>query len=161
MNFAYVILGANLGDKLRNLANAKIAIQKSVGNILKESNIYETAPWGKPDQPSFLNQVLMLQTNLTAIVLLDSLLSIEIQMGRTRDQKYDARIIDIDILFYNREVIQQERLTIPHPQIQYRKFVLVPLVQIVPNKIHPVLHKSLKQLLNECTDVLEVYDFKA
>jgi 2-amino-4-hydroxy-6-hydroxymethyldihydropteridine diphosphokinase len=156
MHLAYLILGSNLGDKSENLHLAKSHIENQCGRILKASPIYQTAAWGKTDEPIFVNQVLFIETLLTPQALLTTILNIEQTMGRLRSTKYAARTIDIDILFYNRSIIQEANLIIPHPEIANRRFVLLPLAALVPNKIHPVYKKSIKDLLAACTDTLEV-----
>jgi 2-amino-4-hydroxy-6-hydroxymethyldihydropteridine diphosphokinase len=155
MHFAYLILGSNLGERLENLYIAKSHIENQCGRVLKASPIYQTAAWGKTDEPAFVNQVLFIETLLTPQALLTTILNIEQEMGRVRSIKYAARTMDIDILFYNRAIIQELNLTIPHPEITNRKFVLLPLAALVPNKIHPVYKKSIKDLLAACTDTLE------
>jgi len=123
---------------------------------MARSSLYESAAWGKTDQPDFLNQTLLLQTGLTAQNLMRTILDIEEKMGRKRIQQYGPRTIDIDILFFNEEIIDEPSLVIPHPQIQNRRFTLVPMDELAPGLIHPVLHKSIHQLLQECTDPLDV-----
>jgi 2-amino-4-hydroxy-6-hydroxymethyldihydropteridine diphosphokinase len=156
MNIVYLLLGSNLNDRFQNLHQALESIQLNCGCLLKKSSIYETAAWGNTNQPNFLNQVIILQTQHDPQLLLQELLHIEKQMGRIRVEKYDPRIIDLDILFYNREIINEPYLNIPHPHIAERRFVLTPLVEIVPNKMHPVLNLTMKTLLNECIDNLNV-----
>ncbi len=157
MNKAFLLTGGNLGDRVNNMKHCSFLIEKSCGALIKKSSLYETAAWGKKDQPDFLNQVLLIDTPLTPESLLSALLTIEQQMGRYRGEKYGPRIIDIDILLYNDEVISEPRLTIPHPRMQERRFVLEPINEISPGMIHPVLHKSMLQLLKECSDPLAVH----
>ena len=157
MNTAYLILGGNKGDRLQNLQKALQLISQKAGIIVETSDIFTTNAWGNTEQPDFLNQALYLQTSLRAVDLLQTLLSIEQELGRVRDQqKWTARIIDIDILFYNTDIITTPALKIPHPFIQERMFVLVPMAQIAPMLVHPVFKKSIQTLLLECTDKLEV-----
>ncbi|MDB5203619.1 MAG: sulD [Ferruginibacter sp.] len=156
MNRAYLLLGGNLGNPEKNLAFARKFIADAAGTISRESCLYQTAAWGDQDQPDFLNQVLLLQTSLSAEALLAKLLAIEHQLGRVRTQKNAARIIDIDILYFNGEVIHQPNLTIPHPAIAERRFALVPLVEISPDYVHPVLLETNSELLEKCTDQLDV-----
>lgn len=154
MNKAYLLIGGNMGDRLANLANAKDAIQEQVGVIKNISAIYETAAWGLEEQPSFLNQALLLETDFEALDLLNRLLKIEIQMGRIRNLLLGPRTIDLDIIFFNDQIIESDKLTIPHPQMQKRNFVLTPLNEIAPELIHPIFNKTINQLLIECTDTL-------
>ena len=160
MNEVYLLTGGNIGNRLEYLSRAKEQIEKRCGSILKESSVYETAAWGKEDQGAFLNQVLKIETTLQPGELLKTILEIEEYLGRKRELKYGPRTIDIDILFFNGEIINHEGLKIPHPQMQNRRFVLVPLNEIAPGKIHPVFQKPVSQLLDECPDLLEVKKFK-
>lgn len=154
MNKAYLLIGGNMGDRLANLKMAKLAIQKEIGPILINSSIYETAAWGKEDQPAFFNQALIIETNLIANDLMMTLLAVEKNMGRIRQEHLGPRTIDLDIIFFNDQIIQTENVTIPHPQMQKRNFVLTPLKEIAPNFIHPILKKSITQLLTDCEDPL-------
>ncbi len=160
MNKAYLLIGGNIGDRNKNLNEAIDFIARECGSVTKSSSIYETAAWGKTDQPDFLNQCLLIQTSLTAPDLMKQILRIEEKMGRKRKEKNDPRIIDIDILFFNAEVLQTDFLTLPHPQLQNRRFVLVPLTEIAPMLVHPVLKKTITTLLKECPDKLEVKKLK-
>jgi 2-amino-4-hydroxy-6-hydroxymethyldihydropteridine diphosphokinase len=124
---------------------------------LQSSSIYQTAAWGNTHQPDFLNKVIEVETNLAVQNCLKQVLEIEKKMGRVRtEQKWTARTIDIDILFYNEEVINEENLNIPHPYLHERKFVLIPLVEIVPNFVHPLFNMSIFDLLSSCSDELEI-----
>ena len=154
MNKAYLLIGGNMGDRLANLENARAAIQEQVGNILSNSSIYETAAWGMENQAAFLNQALLIDTPFEAIELLENLLKIEKAMGRIRNQPLGPRTIDLDIIFFNDQILDTENLTIPHPHMQKRNFVLTPLNEIVPDYIHPIFKKSINQLLKGCTDQL-------
>lgn len=156
LNKAFLIIGTNLGNRNENIEAAKIQLEKKVGRIKKISSVYETEPWGITDQPSFYNVVLVIETHLGAKDLLTALLQIEKEMGRIRHLKYGTRIIDLDILFYEDEVLSTDYLTIPHPRIQERNFVLKPLVEIAEDFIHPVFQKTTLQLLQECEDKLKV-----
>jgi 2-amino-4-hydroxy-6-hydroxymethyldihydropteridine diphosphokinase len=156
MNVSYILTGSNLGNRLEYLMNAKEAIAKTTGPVVHASSIYETAAWGLEDQPSFLNQALEIHTTFSASLLLDRLLKIEEDLGRKRDVKYGPRLIDIDILFFNNEVIEQKGLTIPHPQLHNRRFALQCLDDIAPTFVHPVFNKSVRELLVECVDPLAV-----
>jgi 2-amino-4-hydroxy-6-hydroxymethyldihydropteridine diphosphokinase len=152
----FLLLGTNLGDRFENLKKAKDHISNEVGNILQESSVYKTAPWGDVQQPDFFNQVIEVQTTLLPEALLEKTLHIEKQMGRIRDQKWGPRTIDIDILFYDEKVVASSSLIIPHQSLHLRRFTLVPLVEIAGEFKHPILEKNLKLLLEECPDKLPV-----
>ncbi len=156
MNTTYLLLGSNMGNSRQQLLQAKKNIQQQIGKIIRQSNLYSTAAWGNTQQPDFLNQVIIVQTKLTAAETMQSILTIEKKMGRIRNKKNDPRIIDIDILFYNKEIIDSSNLIVPHPQLQNRNFVLVPLNQLSPNFKHPVLNKTIHQLLRNSPDKLTV-----
>ncbi|WP_266202233.1 2-amino-4-hydroxy-6-hydroxymethyldihydropteridine diphosphokinase [Pontibacter kalidii] len=155
----YLLLGGNLGDRILYLQQARESIQEQVGPITHSSKVYETAAWGKTDQPNFLNQVLEVQTELMPEEVLKRINQIEQELGRVRHEHWGARVIDIDILFYDSLVQQTQRLTIPHPQLHLRRFTLLPLAELAPELVHPVLGKSIHQLLQECRDELEVWEF--
>ncbi|MBG9376941.1 2-amino-4-hydroxy-6-hydroxymethyldihydropteridine diphosphokinase [Panacibacter sp. DH6] len=157
MNKAYLLTGGNLGDRAGNLAMASAYIQQYCGTIVQKSCLYETAAWGLQDQPDFYNQAILLETDLTAPNLMEILLRIEYKMGRTRTVKMGPRIIDIDMLFYNTAIMETATLIIPHPRMQERRFVLMPLAEIAPQYVHPVFHKTIVQLLEACKDELNVY----
>jgi 2-amino-4-hydroxy-6-hydroxymethyldihydropteridine diphosphokinase len=152
MNRAYILLGTNLGDRTANLATAYARLNKLCGTLIQRSSVYETAPWGVTNQPSFLNSVVCLDTLHTADRLLDLLLQIEQEMGRVRKQKWGERIIDLDILYFNRAIIPAPSLTVPHPALHLRRFTLQPLCEIAPDFIHPVFNVSNGQLLQRCPD---------
>ena len=130
MNTVYLLLGSNMGDSNKRLSDARKMIEKTIGEVAKISSIYRTAAWGKEDQPDFLNQIVVATSKLSADNVLKEIFSIEKEMGRIRTFKNAARVIDIDILFFNDDVIDTESLTVPHSQIHNRKFVLTPLVEI-------------------------------
>ena len=150
-----ILLGSNLGDRLANLKQA-IASIASFSTILQQSNIYQTAAWGNTDQADFLNQAIEIQTNQTAENLMHALLAIETQMGRVRLQKWEPRIIDIDIIFYESAIHTTDFIQIPHPEMQNRAFVLKPLLDLIPNFEHPILKQNITQLWEKCPDQLEV-----
>lgn len=152
----FLLLGSNLGDKKKLLSAACSEINKQVGQVVRKSSLYETAAWGKTDQPSFLNQVVEVVSGLSAEEILTRINQIEQHLGRVRIEKWGARIIDIDILYYAHDIIDTERLVIPHPGIPDRRFTLAPLVEIAPDFIHPVLRKTNTDLLASCPDTLEV-----
>ncbi len=156
MNKAYLLTGSNLGDRELNLSRARELINEQCGNIESVSSLYETAAWGKTDQPAFLNQALEIRTYLNARQLIRRILKTEKTMGRTREEKYGPRLIDIDILLFNDETHRYPLLQLPHPEMQNRRFALQPLAEIAPGIIHPVLQKSITELLEECRDPLAV-----
>lgn len=153
----YLLLGSNLGDRKALLNSALTLISKEIGVIYAKSDVYETAAWGKTDQPSFLNMAIGVKTDLTPIQLLEKVLLIEEILGRKRLEKWGSRLIDIDIILYADEVVNLgEQLKIPHPEMQNRKFVLQPLAQIAPECLHPTINKTIAELLVNITDVLAV-----
>ena len=156
MNRAYLLIGGNLGDREKNFAMAKTYLEQYCGSVVQSSSLYETAAWGKTDQPSFLNQAVEMETDLSAGNLMAHVLEIEKLMGRERKEKYGPRVIDIDILLFNDEQYDLPFLKIPHPELPNRRFALTPLAQIAPNLLHPGLTKSIDQLLKECADKSEV-----
>ena len=156
MNVAYLLIGSNLGNRSANLQNALHQIEKNCGKIQDLSAIYETAAWGLTNQPSFYNQAVIIETNLTPNALMEQLLSIETNMGRIRTVKLGPRLIDLDILLINNLIINTESLILPHPAMEYRRFVLLPLAEIAPNLAHPILQKTIQELLLVCTDELDV-----
>jgi 2-amino-4-hydroxy-6-hydroxymethyldihydropteridine diphosphokinase len=159
MNKIYLLLGSNIGNSKLQLSKAILQIEKHIGNVTRRSSLYATAAWGNTQQPDFLNQVIIVETKLSALQTMQTILSIEKKMGRIRTLKNAPRIIDIDILFFNKEIIDTKDLSVPHPQIQNRRFVLVPLNELSPNLSHPVLKKSVHQLLIHCPDKLNVKKF--
>jgi 2-amino-4-hydroxy-6-hydroxymethyldihydropteridine diphosphokinase len=158
MNSAYLLLGSNLNDRFAQLQKAKQEISSTIGKILKESSVYESEPWGFPSENWFLNQVVTIETELRPLEVLDKIFKIEKKLGRHRTliKRYESRLIDIDILFYNDEIISETTLTIPHPKIPERMFTLIPLFELDKSRIHPGLGKSIEELIKECTDTLSV-----
>ncbi len=159
MNKSYLLIGGNVGNRHEYLLQAAGFIGTLAGDIDRRSALYETAAWGKTDQAAFLNQALELYTGLGPDALMEILLGIEERMGRKRGEKYGPRVIDIDILLYNNAVIHNPLLTVPHPQLANRRFALEPLQEIAAGYIHPLLHKTIAQLLLECPDPLPVKKF--
>jgi 2-amino-4-hydroxy-6-hydroxymethyldihydropteridine diphosphokinase len=156
MNSAVILLGSNLGNRYKNLSDALTLIKQKIGELKLSSKVYETAPWGNTEQPSFLNQVVEISTAFNALTLMKNLLAIEQEQGRIRREKWSPRIIDLDVLYFNEEIIQSNELTVPHPCMHERRFVLVPLNEILPNKLHPILKKMNSQLLKELKDQQDV-----
>lgn len=156
MRDIFLLLGSNLGNRNKCLLDAISLINANIGKVEKSSSVYETAAWGKADQPHFLNMAVYLQSDVSATELLKRVLRIEELLDRKRIEHWGARTIDIDILFYGGEVINTPNLTIPHKLLQERRFVLTPLSEIAPDLIHPVLKKNINQLLAEITDDLTV-----
>lgn len=148
---AYLSLGTNLGNKRRNLVTAAALLAERVGDILSLSEIYETEPWGFESSNLFLNAALILETTYSPTELLQATRLIEIEMGRIAksDGSYEDRVIDIDILLYDDVVMQTDRLTLPHPLMHKRRFVMEPLAEIAPDVIHPVFQKTINQLMTE------------
>jgi len=157
MNRVTLLIGGNMGDRMANLDNALNLMKATLGDLIQLSSRYETSAWGFTEQPDFINQAILLETNLTASELMQSILRIETQMGRERTVPLGPRIIDIDIIYFNDDSINSPELTVPHPKMSERLFVLKPLVEIMPNYIHPILLKSNAILLKECGDSLAVH----
>ena len=145
-------LGTNIGNKKENLTRAIEKLSLAFGTYITQSSFIETAPWGFESNNSFLNCAVMFKTELAPLQILDATEEIERELGRTLKSSegvYHDRIIDIDILLYGREIVKEERLTMPHPLMHKRMFVLQPLAEISPDAIHPMLGKSIKELLEE------------
>ncbi|MBI1341336.1 MAG: 2-amino-4-hydroxy-6-hydroxymethyldihydropteridine diphosphokinase [Terrimonas sp.] len=159
MNKAYLLIGGNMGDREKNLEQARALIAAQCGSIHALSPLYVTAAWGMTSQPDFLNQALEVYTPFNARQLIRKILKIEKQMGRMRTEKYGPRIIDVDILLFNQEMHDMHFLKVPHPELQNRRFALLPLAAIAPGLLHPVLNKTIGQLLVECRDDLAVKPF--
>jgi 2-amino-4-hydroxy-6-hydroxymethyldihydropteridine diphosphokinase len=158
-NTVYLSLGSSRGDRAGNLQKAITAIGQSEAKIVSVSSVYETEPWGFTMDGSFLNLALAVQTEMTPPQLLQWLLETEKKMGRVRikEEGYSSRIIDIDILFFEDIVIDEPGITIPHPRIHERRFVLTPLHEIAARFTHPVLKRTVAELLNDCNDSCKVY----
>ena len=154
----FLLLGSDLGDRLSNLSQARYFIKEALGELLDQSPVYETEAWGFQSDALFLNQVLKVESDLSAIDLLEKIKQIELRIGRLPlfKEGYVSRAIDIDILFYGSDVLESAQLTIPHSRLHERRFALLPLVDIAGEMEHPRLRKSLVRLLNECQDPLKV-----
>ena len=147
LQIVYLLLGSNLGNKKEILNKAIELLVEKIGIIISQSKDYETKPWGVTDQPDFLNLAIAIHTKLTPLEILEQTQSIENQLGRIRKEKWGARLIDIDIMFYGNEIIDETNLKIPHPLMQERDFALIPLAEIAPDFVHPVLRKTISELV--------------
>ncbi|MBL4652938.1 MAG: 2-amino-4-hydroxy-6-hydroxymethyldihydropteridine diphosphokinase [Flavobacteriales bacterium] len=158
MKEVFLIIGGNQGDVRKTFDDVKLELENRVGNIVKPSSIYSTVSWGDDSQPDYLNQVLKIESELSPREVLKQCLEIEKLYGRIRDKEnqWASRTIDIDILYCSSDIVDEADLTIPHPRMHGRNFVLIPLVEIAPDGIHPVLKKTNSQLLSDCQDKLEV-----
>lgn len=153
---AYLLLGSNLGDRVARLAQARRDLAATAGRLVAASALYETAAWGVEDQPAFLNQALVIDTELDAPALLAACLATEQQQGRERLVRWAARTLDVDILLFGQEIVATPSLTVPHPALPGRRFALVPLAEVAPQLVHPQLHRTIGQLLADCPDPLAV-----
>lgn len=160
MNKAFLCLGGNLGDRLDNIEKALHLLTKTAGTLVKTSKIYETGAWGSNSKKNYLNVCVQLDTILGPEALMKRCLAIESKLGRKRGKSRNIdRTMDIDVLFFNNSVIRSKELQVPHPRIELRKFVLVPLNDIAPELLHPILHKKISTLLKQCNDPLPVKVF--
>ncbi len=154
MNSIFLLLGSNLGDSVAYLEKAREHIASSIGRLVEKSSLYQSPPWGFDHKNDFMNQVLIVESELSPTQLLSQVLNIETILGRQRfySSSYEARVIDIDILFFNDESITTSNLVIPHPRLHERRFTLVPLHELYPDFIHPQLKVTVSELLNQCSD---------
>lgn len=159
MNLVYLSLGTNLGDRISNIELAYAMITQSTGTIRQKSSLYETPPWGFVSTSKFINTVVLLETDLVLEDLFKSLKLIEKEIGRKKTPNlnaYEDRIIDIDILDFNGKISHSNELTVPHPRIDLRSFVLIPLAEIAPNWIHPLLKLPVNKLISNLNEASEV-----
>ena len=156
MHKTVIAIGTNLGDRKKNIETALDFMRENGINAVKVSSFYETEPYGYKEQPGFLNAAALCETNLTPRKLLETLLGIEKKMGRVRKIHWGPRIIDLDIIFYEDFVINEKNLTVPHPDMQNREFVLKPLNEIVPCYVHPVFCKTVRTLYEELKNAKEI-----
>jgi 2-amino-4-hydroxy-6-hydroxymethyldihydropteridine diphosphokinase len=152
MILAYLLLGSNIGNRQENIAHAHQLLNFRCGKIERMSSVYETAAWGKTDQAAFLNQAIELRTKLQEHDLLIALKNIEQRIGREPGEKWGTRLIDIDILFFGNLVLDSDTLNIPHPFLHQRRFTLAPLAELIPSYNHPLLNKTIQELLDQCPD---------
>lgn len=160
MPFSYLHLGSNQGHKVGHIVSALVLIEKEIGPIHATSSFYETAAWGVEEQEDFVNMAIKVETYLSPTELILAVAKIENKLGRKRVVKWGPRIIDIDIILYGDLVIKQENLEIPHPRMGDRRFVLVPMVEIAADDIHPITKLTLKEMLDVCADQLTVKKLK-
>ncbi|HTF99261.1 MAG TPA: 2-amino-4-hydroxy-6-hydroxymethyldihydropteridine diphosphokinase [Nitrospirota bacterium] len=156
----YIGLGSNLGDKVESCRKA-IAMLSKAGNITSVSSFYTSEPIGYPDQEEFINAAVELETELSPLALLAACHVIEDELGRRRLMHWGPRTVDLDILFYGNLVVESDELVIPHPLMAERRFVLVPLCEIAPDAVHPVLHKKVSELLRRLKDNHRVAPYRA
>jgi 2-amino-4-hydroxy-6-hydroxymethyldihydropteridine diphosphokinase len=160
MAVIHLLLGSNIGNRLKQLETAREQVESKIGKITKKSKVYETQPWGENEQDEFLNQALEVETKLKPKKVLEKIAEIEKMMEREETYKWGPREIDIDILIYEDEMICEMDLTIPHPFLHERRFTLIPLSEIAPDLYHPIMGASILDLLLDCEDTLEVIEYK-
>jgi 2-amino-4-hydroxy-6-hydroxymethyldihydropteridine diphosphokinase len=157
----FLSLGSNMGNRLKYLTDATDIIEKRIGLVTKKSSVYESEPWGNKNQNAFYNQIISIHTSLDAKILLKTILNIEVELGRKRTEHWGPREIDVDILFYNSQIINDKDLVVPHPEIANRMFVLMPMTELAPDFIHPIIKKSIRDLMRTCSDRSNVIAFKS
>lgn len=156
MDRAYLLLGSNEGNRHFYLEEGTRLIEENCGKLVSVSHIYETAAWGKEDQPAFLNMAVGVDTVLPPLQLLHAVQHIEEELGRQREVHWGQRTLDIDILLYNENIVDLPNLKVPHPYLHQRRFALEPLHEIAPTVIHPLMKLNIEELLHQCPDELSV-----
>ena len=156
MEEAYLLLGSNIGESKKYISDAIDFIKKNIGSVTAQSSLYQTASWGKTDQPDFINQVVRVETILDPQKLLENILVIEKKLGRERTEKWGSRTIDIDLLFFGDQIVKEDNLVVPHPYLHERRFTLMPLIEIDPELLHPVFKETITQLYSKLNDNLSV-----
>jgi len=153
LRHVFFCIGGNLGDRKANLEETLDFLNFNIGDVIISSDIYETEPWEMSDVPTFYNQVVVVETKMTNEQLISEIKEIEMYYGRVRNGlNYQSREMDVDVIFIDDEIIDSKELQVPHPKMTHRRFVLEPLAQIAAEKLHPVSKKTVKQLLDECSD---------
>jgi len=157
MSLVYLSLGSNKGDRLYSLARAFTEVSEKVGKVVAYSSVYETEPWGFVAEQQFYNQVLVAETDLSPVELIKTLLQTEALLGRVRQPgAYESREIDIDILLYDDQILDDASLQIPHPRLHQRMFVLEPLAEVAPKVVHPLFGITARQLIDDCSDTTRI-----
>lgn len=156
MHSVFLLTGSNLGNRNEQLSNAILELEAHVGTIVHSSSVFETEAWGKEGLPPHLNQAILIKTSLEPLALLQSIHTIEERLGRVRQEKWGVRVIDIDIIYFDDQIIDLPQLIVPHPLLQERNFVLAPLCQIAPDFLHPVFLKTNMELLQQSQDNMKV-----
>lgn len=151
-----LLLGSNLGESINNIQQAVSLIEDRIGKAKVSSSLYRTAAWGNKNQPDYINQAIVVESSDSPRQLLENIAVIENVLGRKRFERWGSRTIDIDILFYGNDIVDEVDLVIPHIELHNRRFTLMPLMEIMPEFIHPKLNKTIKELFQNLTDTLAV-----
>ena len=161
MKDLYLLLGSNVGRRMAHLGLALKLLEEKLGRSTRKSALYESEPWGRKDQGKFINQAVAFETDLDSLTILRICQAVEDQVGKKASVKWGPREIDIDILLLGNEVSENEDLTVPHERLTERRFALAPLHEIAPDLMHPVLQRSINDLLEACADESTVYPVNA